>query len=86
MENNNTKLIQVSTKFIRDSFYHKGNKIVVLENTAFNPDIEEGILVLAKLIETETEQLIEPLTDAEYEDAAKKYEAIINLFKGDDHE
>lgn len=81
MQNNSNskdKLLTMKDGFIKDHFYHKGNKIAILENKAFK-NVDSNLLILAKMNESENEILIEPLTDAEYEQAIRKYEALIKL-------
>lgn len=80
--NGEDKLLTLKDGFIKDYFYHKGNKIAILENKAFK-NMDSDLLILAKMVESENEILIEPLTDEEYEQAAKKYEVLVKLMEGD---
>jgi len=73
------KKYRLKNIFIKDHFYHKGNKIAILENKAFK-NIDQNILILAKMIENENEVNLEPLTDEEYEQAIKKYDALVEMF------
>lgn len=77
------KELTLTEDFIKDYFFHQGNKIVILENKAFK-NVDENILILAKIIEDEKSKRIEPLTEEEYDQALKKYEALIDLYENEE--
>jgi len=79
------KKIKFKESFVSDYFYHKDNKILILENDAFK-NMEKDVLILAKAEQTENETIIKPLTDEEYEQAIRKYNAIIEIFSDETNE
>ena len=76
---NSGKVLTLTSNFVKDYFYHKNNKIVILENKAFK-NIDANILILAKVIEDGNNATIVPLGEEEYEQAIIKYDALINIF------
>ena len=77
------KKLVLKGEFIKDYFYLQGEKIAVLETKAFKK-LDENILVLAKVIETKDERTLKPLTDEEYDEAIKKYDALVKLINEED--
>ena len=77
------KELTLSSKIILDYFYCDGKKIVVLDNKAFK-NIPDDELILAQLIEGEKEDLLESITDEEYQKAVRKYQALINMLDEED--
>lgn len=72
--------INFKPSVIKDYFYLKNQKIVILDNNAFK-GINQDMLILAKLVEKDGDLFIESLSDEEYDAAAKKYDLLINMFE-----
>ena len=78
--------IMLDPKIIIDHFYHRENKILILDPFAFKKIVDKDLLILAKEIITEKGVAIEPLTEEEYEDAVRKYEALVELISNGNQE
>ena len=70
---------KLKPEFIKDHFYLKGEKIVIIENDAIL-NVDKDALILAKVVEEEKGTIIVPLTDWEYEEAVKKYKLLNEMF------
>lgn len=84
MEKQQDALITLKPEFIKDYFFLNDQKIVILENKAFK-NIDETLLILAKVNENEKEIVLEPLTEDEYALAVRKYEALLVLIDEEDN-
>lgn len=76
------EMLTLKQEFIKDYFYLNSEKIAILENKAFK-NVDENLLILAKVNENEKEIILEPLTDEEYEKAIKKYNLLVEVFAED---
>lgn len=75
--------ITLKPDVIKDYFYYKNDKIIVLENNAF-VGVDKDILILAKLVEKDEDLFIESLSEEEYDKAAKKYELLNEMLEEED--
>lgn len=80
--NKNEKNLLLKPEFIKDFFYSKESKIVVLENKAFK-NMPDDTLILAKEIVDGLQSTIVPLTDEEYTKAAKAYEKLLKTINSE---
>lgn len=83
MEEKQENMLTLKPEFVKDYFFLNSEKIAILENKAFK-NVDENLLILAKVNENEKEVILEPLTDEEYDRAIKKYNLLVDMLSEED--